>query len=133
MIASFLAPVTAAVAFALQAFPAAAPTPTPVAPLALEDLAEEEAAALRCAVAFAKVGEWQKAGDPRGKDWPEIAEGGGREFFVRTMAQLMDRRKLDREGVRGIVARQNAVFAAAPDTVPAIMPACLMMKAAAGL
>lgn len=120
----------AAAALALQTAQAPAPaTPPP----ALADLSVDEAAALRCSVAFALVSEWQKDGDPRGDGWPGLAENGGREFFVRTMAQLMDRRGLDRQGVLDLVALQNERFRAGTDAVPAIMPACLLLKSAAGL
>jgi len=119
-----------AAALALQAAPAA-PAPAPASSLAELDV--EEAAALRCAVAFAFVSDWQKAGDARGAPWPGLAEAGGREFFVRTMAQLMDRRRLDRQGVLDLVALQSERFKASPDEVPAMMPACLLLKSAAGL
>lgn len=118
-------------ALALQAAPAAPDSPPP--PTRLEDLAIEEAAALRCSVAFAFVSDWQKDGDARGAAWPGLAENGGREFFVRTMAQLMDRRRLDRRGVFDLIALQTEQLKASPDDIPAMMPACLMMKSAAGL
>jgi hypothetical protein len=131
-----LTPLLAA-ALALQPAPAppASPADAPSAPppASLEELAVDEAAALRCSVAFALVSAWQREGDARGAQWPGLAEQGGREFFVRTMAQLMDRRGLDRQGVLDLVALQTAAFEAAPDEVAAIMPACLLMKAAAGV
>jgi hypothetical protein len=114
-------------ALALQA------TPAPSPPVRLEDLTIQESAALRCAVAFAFISDWQKDGDARGAAWPGLEEDGGREFFVRTLAQLMDRRGLDRRGVFDLVALQTDQLKSAPDEIPAMMPACLMMKSAAGL
>ncbi|KPQ38050.1 MAG: hypothetical protein HLUCCX21_00655 [Porphyrobacter sp. HL-46] len=121
----------AAAALALQASPAE-PSPSPP-PVRLADLSVQESAALRCSVVFAFVSDWQKDGDERGAPWPGLEEDGGREFFVRTMAQLMDRRGLDRRGVFDLVALQTAQLQASPDDVPAMMPACLLMKSAAGL
>ncbi|MEE4315593.1 MAG: hypothetical protein V2I74_01285 [Erythrobacter sp.] len=122
-------------ALLLQAVPeAAAPAgPATPPPTRIEDLTVEESAALRCSVAFAFISDWQKDSDPRGQAWPGLAENGGREFFVRTMAQLMDRRGLDRRGVLDLVALQTEQLKASPEDIPAIMPACLMMKSAAGL
>ncbi len=83
----------------------AAPSPAP--PVRLEDLTVQESAALRCSVAFAYVSDWQKDGDARGAAWPGLEAQGGREFFVRTMAQLMGRRGLDRRGVFDLIALQT--------------------------
>jgi hypothetical protein len=96
-------------------------------------LAEGERAALRCGVAFAVVHGWQVDDDPRGAAFPVMENTGGREFFVRTTAQLMDERGLDRAGVLDLVAEQARAFTRDASEVEAIMPACLMMKRAAGL
>lgn len=126
-----------AAALTLQAAPAApAPDPSgaPRPPVSLDELTLEESAALRCAVAFAVVSDWQKAGDARGAAGPEaLDQDGGREFFVRTMAQLMDDRGLDRRGAFDLIALQSDRLKASPDDIPAMMPACLLMKSAAGL
>lgn len=122
----------ASLALALQAAPSA-PATAPDASLALEDLGIEQAAALRCAVGLALVSGWQAQGDGRGADFPEVGEEGAREFFVRTMARLMDERELDRPGVRQLVALQQADLEAQPGTIGEIMPACLLMKRSAGL
>ena len=93
-----------------------------------------EVAAPRCAIAFGLVGQWQQAGEPRGKAWPDMAATGGREFFVQAMAQLMDSRRLDRAALIAMVARESERLQAAGDgTIAAMMPACLSLKAAAGL
>lgn len=102
-------------------------------PVTLEALELEQAAALRCAVAFALVSAWQQDGDARGAAFPALEEAGAREFFVRTMARLMDERALDRSGVLDLVELQNQRFDLRPETVGEIMPACLLMKRSAGL
>ncbi|MEE4205881.1 MAG: hypothetical protein V2I39_06310 [Erythrobacter sp.] len=117
---------------AVQAAPETRP-PQDAAPVALEALELEQAAALRCAVGFALVSGWQKDGDERGADFPAVEVPGAREFFVRTMARLMDERGLDRAGVLDLVALQQARFDARPGTLGEIMPACLLMQRAAGL
>ncbi|QIQ87096.1 hypothetical protein [Erythrobacter sp.] len=103
------------------------------ASVTLEALELEQAAALRCAVAFALVSAWQQDGDERGAAFPALEEAEAREFFVRTMARLMDERALDRAGVLDLVALQNGRFELRPETVGEIMPACLLMKRSAGL
>jgi hypothetical protein len=116
------------------AFAAPAPAPSPAPPVSLEDLTLQQSAALRCAVAFAFVSDWQKAGDARGAAGPQgLDQDGGREFFVRTIAQLMDDRGLDRRGAFDLIALQGERLKASPDDIPAMMPACLLMKSAAGL
>ena len=122
----------APLALLAQAAPPAAEA-TPGDPVTLEALELEQAAALRCAVAIALVRGWQGDGDERGAAYPALAEEDAREFFVRTMARLMDERGLERRGVLDLVALQFARFEARPETVGEIMPACLMMKRSTGL
>ena len=115
---------------ALQSAPAAA------APLnSFDDLPIEQAAAPRCGVAFAIVGKWQREGDARGNAYPNMEAEGGREFFVRSMADLMDARSLSREAVLAIVNREVAALDTpqGAERVEAMMPACLLMKQSSGL
>ncbi|MEQ8411620.1 MAG: hypothetical protein RIC51_03605 [Erythrobacter sp.] len=126
---AFIAPL----ALLAQAGPPPEEAPAGGVPLGLEGLELEQAAALRCAVAFAVVSGWQGDGDERGAAYPDLAKGGGREFFVRTMARLMDECGLDRAGVLDLVALQSRRFRSRPGTIAQIMPACLMMKRSAGL
>lgn len=122
----------AALAPALLAQAAASPPPPPVTDLA--QLPVTEATAPRCAIAFAIVGQWQKAGEPRGAQWPDMTGSGAREFFVQAMAALMDARRLDREAVLALVAREAERLKGAGDAgIAAMMPACLSIKQAAGL
>jgi len=110
----------------------AASAPPPVTDLA--QLPVTEATGPRCAIAFAIVGQWQKAGEPRGAQWPDMETGGAREFFVQAMAGLMEARSLDREALVAIIAREFERLQAGGDAgIAAIMPACLDVKRSAGL
>ena len=129
-----LTPLLAA-ALVLQEAPA---HPEPVPPKqgadAIDDLPIEQAAAVRCAIAYATVSRWQKAGDARGSAYPDAEARGGREFFVQVMAKLMD------TGVtRESIVMMTTEAAARNDTsegaerIAQMMPACELMKSAAGL
>lgn len=135
-----LTPLLAA-ALALQAAPAPATAPSsgdPSAPqsaITLDQLPIAQAAAARCAIAFATVSRWQKAGDPRGSAYPDVETGAGREFFVQVMAKLMDEAGLTRDNVVAL-AFDGVEDHDKPDgaeRVAALMPACQTMKSAAGL
>ena len=130
-----LTPLLAA-ALALQdAPPEPAAPPTSAEIISLDDLPIDQAAAARCAIAFATVSRWQKAGDARGSAYPDMEAGGGREFFVRTMAQLMDTAGWTRDGIVELTFREVAATdnPAGEARIKAMMPACQMMKSAAGL
>jgi hypothetical protein len=101
----------------------------------LDALPIEHAAAARCAVAFATVSRWQKAGDARGRDYPDIEASGGREFFVRVMAKLMEDTGLGREDIIALSTRaaDENEGEGGPERIKAMMPACNLMKTAAGL
>jgi hypothetical protein len=125
---------------ALLAFQDAPASPPPAtsganATVTLDALPLEHAAAARCAVAFATVSRWQKAGDARGEGFPDIEAAGGREFFVRVMAKLMEDTGMGREDVIALstsAADENEGEGGAA-RIKAMMPACNLMKTAAGL
>ncbi len=123
-----------AAALALQDAPAN-PAEAPNALPALDSLPIGQAASARCAIAFATIGRWQKTGDARGQAYPDAAAGGGREFFVRVMARLMDEAGLTRVDVAGLTAREDARNDSpeGAEQLKAIMPACELMKTSAGL
>ncbi len=126
-----------AAALALQAAPALTPAdpPAPASAIKIDQLQIEQAAAARCAIAFATVSRWQKAGDARGSAYPDMDTGGGREFFVQVMAKLMDEAGLTRDNVVAM-AFEGVEDHEKPDgaeRVAAMMPACQAMKSAAGL
>jgi hypothetical protein len=121
-----------AAALTLQAAPAAPAPPSDV--IVIDELPIENAASARCAVAYATIGHWQKTGDPRGKAYPDVAASGGREFFVRVMAQLMDT-GITRENI-AMIAAEGLKRNDTPEgtaQVTRMMPACERLKAAAGL
>ena len=134
LIAALVAPL------ALQATPAPQTDSPPDAPpseafSSFDDLPIEQSAAPRCGLAFAVVADWQRNADPRGGDFPDMEEEGGREFFVRTMANLMEQQDLTREALSVVLEREFG-FLSSPqggEQVQAMMPACLLMKEAAGL
>jgi len=101
----------------------------------LDALPLEHAAAARCAVAFATVSRWQKAGDARADGYPDIEASGGREFFVRVMAKLMEDTGLGREDIIALSTRaaDENEGEGGPQRIKAMMPACNLMKTAAGL
>lgn len=125
---------------AMLAAQPAAESPAPSASganavVSLDALPLEHAAAARCAVVFATVSRWQKVGDARGSDYPDIEAAGGREFFVRVMAKLMEDTGLGRDDIIALSTRaadENEGEGGAA-RVKAMMPACNLMKTAAGL
>jgi hypothetical protein len=131
-----LAPLLVA-ALALQAAPETSPPALPPgnATVTLDTLPIEHAAAARCAIVFATVSRWQKQGDPRGKAYPDIEATGGREFFVRVMAKLMDQTGLGREDIIALSTRaaDDNEGEGGTTIIAAMMPACILMKTAAGL
>lgn len=94
------------------------------------ELSESQRAAIRCSAAFALVSgrQTQNAGQ---SEWPELAER-GREFFVVTLAGIMEERSLDRATLEREV-RMEAQRLSEAGEVEQIMPACLLMLQAAGL
>lgn len=131
-----LTPLLAA-ALALQAAPESPPPAASGANavVTLDALPLEHAAATRCAVAFATVSRWQKAGDARGAGYPDIEAAGGREFFVRVMAKLMEDTGLGREDIIALSTRaaDENEGEGGSQRIKAMMPACNLMKTAAGL
>ena len=114
--------------------PAASDLPAPAPVVDLAQLPISEATGPRCAIAFAIIGQWQKSGDARGSQWPDMEASGGREFFVQAMAGLMEGRGLDRAALLEVVARESEkVQAGGADQIAGMMPGCLMVKQAAGL
>lgn len=98
----------------------------------LPDLTMEQETALRCGVAFALVQNGKVAGDASVQDYPEPGER-GREFFVRTTAQLMEQTGANREAVGMLVIREVKSLKNNPQALREIMPACMMMLDASGL
>ena len=105
----------------------------PAITMELVDLPIEQQTALRCAVAVAIATESQREGNVQGKDWPDLLENNrGREFFVRSMAKLMDDTGIAREGI-ALRGRKEAEALMREGQLDAVMPACLRMLDATGL
>ena len=131
----FMPVLAAAAALALQTAPES-PQARAVSPaVELDALPVAQATAARCAIAFATVSRWQKSGEARGSTYPDMETTGGREFFVQAMAQLMDAANLTRDDIMALAAREVAANSTPEGEakLAAMMPACLMMKSAAGL
>lgn len=88
-------------------------------------LSAQNKALLRCSAAFAIVSRGQEAGNAAALKWPRLDQR-GREFFVRSLAQLMDETGLDRDGI-SILVSQEAQALWDKGEVDAIMPSCLVM------
>jgi len=111
--------------------PAPSATPAPDASSQSQSTAKftsENRAALRCSAAFAIVTQREGA---QGGDQVEL-RARGREFFVLTLAGLMDEHSLDRTAIEREV-RAEAQKLVASGEADSIMPACLLMLQSAGL
>lgn len=117
------ATVLAALLFSAQAA-ASATAPSPA-------LSTQSQAALRCSAAFALVSFGQENGDPETGKWPQI-DPRGREYFVRTMARIMDETGIDREAAASL-AQREAQKLLDDKQVDAVMPACLILLDASGV
>ncbi|MEP3758107.1 MAG: hypothetical protein ABJM62_00870, partial [Marinomonas sp.] len=115
MITQILAPL-----LMMQAAPAET-APAQPAP----QLNAQQRASLRCSAAFALVSYGQDQGNADALKWPTM-QTRGREYFVRTSAQIMDEYELNRDQVGELVA-QEALSLINKNELEAIMPACLTM------
>jgi hypothetical protein len=122
----FLAALLAASQTAPAATPRAPTAETPAPP----QFSQEDRARLRCAAAFSIVAVRDTSAGAETQS-SEIAVR-GREFFVVTLADLMDAYALDREGVTRAVSAEAKALAGTGE-VDKIMPACLLMLQSAGL
>lgn len=94
-------------------------------------LSLENRAMLRCSAAFALVSYGQSNGNEAALAWPQL-DPRGQEFFVRSMAKLMDDTGLDRDQVSAL-ASAEAQRLLDEDQVDAVMPSCLAMLEGSGL
>lgn len=91
----------------------------------------EQRASLRCAAAFALVSKGQEVGNQKALEYPAL-EKRGREYFVRSAAQIMDETKLTREQVANII-QNEAQSILDEDKIEELMPACMMSLSSSGL
>lgn len=97
----------------------------------LAALPQQARAALRCSAAFAILANAQETGVTWGASWPLLA-GRGREYFVVSLARLMDDSGLTREEVAALVAKEARSMVEARE-VDEVMPACFLLLEAAKL
>ena len=90
----------------------------------------EQQTALRCSAAFAIVAQLQAAG--MGDAFPQVGDR-GREFFVRSTAQLMDDTGATREQITGMVRAEVDYLGEDIARLTGVMPACLSLLDASGL
>lgn len=102
---------------------AQAPAPEP------QPLSLQQSTALKCSAAFARGAALQARGE--GAEWPPLAAR-GREFLVRTSAQIMDETGRSRDLVALELTRQSQALAA-PGALTAAMGPCLLLLDASGL
>ena len=93
-------------------------------------LTQEDRAMLRCSAAFALAGGRSPGADDH-EDTADLKQR-GREFFVQSLAMIMDERGLDRAAIEEAV-RAEAKALSESQEVDAVMPACLLMLQASGL
>jgi len=119
--------ITISLALALLGWQATAQPPVQQTPA----LSLQAQASLRCSAAFALVSYGQAAGDPAALAWPQI-DPKGREYFVRTMAKIMDETRLDRDQAAALAEHEAKRLLDAKE-VDAVMPACLQLLESSGL
>ncbi|MFA6031514.1 MAG: hypothetical protein WC889_01255 [Myxococcota bacterium] len=91
----------------------------------------QQQTALRCSMAIAMAAQQQRAGTPADPSWPDLRER-GREFFVRSLAQLMEDTGLTREGLVA-QARPEVEALRQAGQLAQVVPACLLLLDASGL
>ena len=123
MISSFISALLLAVAS--QAAPSAQAQSTQA------PLTQEHRAMLRCSAAFALVSFGQANQNEAAMAWPAI-DPRGREFFVRSLAKIMDATGLSRDQVAQL-AQTEAQRLIDNDTLEDVMPGCLLMLDASGV
>ena len=94
-------------------------------------LSEEHSAMLRCSAAFALVSYGQANGDEAMREWP-IIDPRGREFFVRSLAKIIDDTGMTREQVSQM-AEAEAQRLIDQNLLESVMPGCLLMLDASGV
>ena len=103
----------------------------PSAPAPQIELSLENAALLRCSAAFALVSFGQESGNEAALKWPQL-DPRGQEFFVRSLAKVMDDTGLTRDEVSQL-ASAEAQRLLDEDQIDAVMPGCLLMLDASGV
>ena len=119
-------------AFSLQAAPVQGQSEPPELTYeAGSQLTTEQRASLRCSAAFALIAHGQSIGNEAALQWPKL-ETRGREFFVRTTADLMEKTGMSRQQITQVTSDEaNALIN--DDEVETVMPSCLILLEASGV
>lgn len=122
-----------AAGLALASHPLAAQDAPAPAEAPLPTLTLEQRSSLRCGVAFGLIAKGQAEGDARAAAYPAM-EPRGREFFVRTMAGLMDDHDLTREQANKLAFETTmTLMNEGLEAREAMMPNCLVLLEASGV
>lgn len=106
----------------------------PAVAVELAPLPLDQQTALRCSAAIAIATERQRAGKETPADWPNLLENErGREFFVRSLAKVMDETGLTRDGIAAHGRKEAKELLGEPGRLEEIMPACLALLELSGL
>lgn len=82
-------------------------------------------AGLRCSAAFALVSYGQENGNEASLQWPTI-DPKGREYFVQTIARIMDETGIDRNQAASLVEAEAERLLDANE-IDSVMPSCLAL------
>jgi hypothetical protein len=106
---------------------------SPLPALAQEgaELSLEHRMLLRCSAAFALVARGQEAGEAGAQHYPPLGTR-GKEFFVRSAAEVMDAAGLDRAAINAALQREARDLASS-ESLEQIMPVCLEALDKSGL
>lgn len=82
---------------------------------------------LRCSAAFAMVAAGQAKGEADSLAFPALGQR-GREYFVRSAAQIMDETGATRAQLQALMLREaTAIRQAGPKSLSGLMPPCLSL------
>ncbi len=120
-----------ALAAVLAGLPAALAAQDAAQDAAPVQLSLEHRMLIRCSAAFAIVASGQENGNEQALTFPPM-DGTGREFFVRSSAQVMDEAGLGREQISAALSAE-AQQLWDEDLIDEVMPVCLRFLEASGL
>lgn len=91
----------------------------------LPQLSLEHRMLLRCSAAFSIVSFGQDNGNAEALAWPDLSER-GKQFFLRSTAQVMDEAGLDRKQISAALSAEAQSLLDA-DMLARVMPPCLAL------
>jgi len=121
---------TSLITFAALGLQAASPAPTEGSQASVK-LSIPAQAGLRCSAAFALISYGQENGNEASLQWPAI-DPRGREYFVQTLARIMDETGLDRDAAADLVEAE-AQRLLDEDELDSVMPSCLALLDSSGI